>query len=145
MKKPKRALLQVSLKILLRNGKKVLLTKGFEGDIDLPGGRIDLGEEETPLEDIIAREVREELSKDVKFRLGPPLFVNRVFRKKDGKWIFTVVFDAKYISGDIMLSDEHKSYEWVDRESYKVVRKDFLPIDQEKYEAFKQYFHSSGN
>lgn len=85
MKELERALLQVSLKILLRDGKKVLLTKGYEGDIDLPGGRIGVGEEETQLEDIIAREVREELGQGVKFKLGLPLFVNRVFRKKDGR------------------------------------------------------------
>lgn len=142
MEESKRALLQVSLKILLSNGEKVLLTKGFEGDIDLPGGRIEVGEEETPLEDIIVREVKEELGQDVEFRLGPPLFVNRVFRRVDKRLIFVVVFDAKYISGNITLSDEHKSYEWVDRESYRVSRKDFLPIDQEKYEALKRYFNS---
>ena len=43
MEKKKQAMLQVSLKVLLRDGNKVLLTRG-EGGIDLPGGRIDVGD-----------------------------------------------------------------------------------------------------
>lgn len=55
------AVFQVSLKVLLRDGDKVLITIGDKGDIDLPGGRIDLAETKAPLVDIIAREIREEL------------------------------------------------------------------------------------
>lgn len=138
----KRALLQVSLKVLLRNGEKVLLVRGDKGEIDLPGGRIEAGEENVPLETIIAREIREELGEDVKFHSGNPLFVNRVFRKEDGEWIFAVVYDAVYISGDIRLSKEHISFEWVDRGSYQVRRDDFLPDDTERYQSFKRYFDS---
>ena len=142
MKVPKQAFFQVSLKILLHNGEKFLLTRGVKGDIDLPGGRIDVGEENAPLEDIIAREVREELGKGVKFRLGPVLFMYRADRTKYERWVLGVVFDAEYISGDIKLSSEHMSYEWVDRESYAVPGKDFLSMDQEKYKTFKKYFDS---
>lgn len=142
MEKPKLAVFQVSVKILLRNGNKVLLTRALEGDIDLPGGRIDAGEESMPFGDVILREVREELGEDVKFRLGSVLFIHHIGHIKEEGWILNVVFDAEYISGDIKLSDEHVSYEWVDRRSYEVLREDFFPEDQEKYETFKKYFDS---
>ena len=139
------AVFQVSLKVLVRNGEKVLLTKESEDIIDLPGGRVDRGEENIPLEDIIAREISEELGKDLKFRLGQVLFVNRVDRTKEDRWVFHVVFDAEYISGDITLSSEHTSYEWVDRKVYQVKRSSFLPEDEERYQAFKKYFDSLAN
>jgi len=142
MEKPKQAVFQVSVKILLRNGNKVLLTRALEGDIDLPGGRIDVGEENMPFGDIILREVREELGESVKFRLGPVLFMHHMGYTEEEGWVLNVVFDAEYISGDIKLSDEHRSYEWVDRKLYKIPREDFPPKDQEKYETFKKYFDS---
>lgn len=142
MEKPKQAVFQVSVKILLRSGNKVLLTKALEGDVDLPGGRIDAGEENISFEDIVAREVREELGGEVKFRLGSLLFVHRTGNAKEGRWVLNVVFDAEYISGDIKLSEEHISYEWVDRRLYEVPKEDFLLADQEKYETFKRYFDS---
>ena len=142
MEKPKQAVFQVSLKVLLRNGDKVLLTRASEGDIDLPGGRIDTGEENIPFEDIIVREVREELGEDVKFRLGSVLFVHRLGYTKEKEGIMNIVFDAEYLSGDIKLSNEHVSYEWVDGRSYEISRDDFYPEDQEKYEAFKNHFNS---
>jgi len=142
MEKPKAAVFQISVKILLRNDDKVLLTRAQEGDIDLPGGRIDVGEENIPFGDVILREVREELGESVKFRLGSVLFVHHAGYVKEEGWILNIVFDAEFISGDIVLSDEHISYEWVDRKLYKMPREDFHPEDQEKYETFKKYFDS---
>ena len=142
MEKQKQAVFQISVKILMRDGNKVLLTRAQEGDIDLPGGRIDIGEEMIPFGDTIAREVREELGESVKFRLGPVLFVHHVGNTKQEGWILNIVFDAEYISGSIKLSDEHVSYEWVNGKTYELAREDFSPEDQEKYEAFKNHFDS---
>ena len=133
MENSKQAMFQISLKVLMRNGNNILLTRG-EGGIDLPGGRIDVGEENAPLKDAIFREIREELGEDVK--LG-------YTKEKEG--IMNIVFDAEYLSGDIKLSDEHVSYEWVDGRSYEISRDDFYPEDQEKYEAFKNHFNSLRN
>ena len=141
MEKSKQAMFQISVKILLRNGNKILLTRSKK-DIDLPGGRIDVGEENMPFGDIIAREVREELGEDIKFRLGPILFIHHIGHTREEGWILNIVFDAEYVSGDIKLSEEHVSYEWVDGKSYEVSRDDFYPEDQEKYEAFKNHFNS---
>ncbi|MDA1337640.1 MAG: NUDIX hydrolase [bacterium] len=141
MEKQKEAEFQISLKVLMRNGNKVLLTKGKD-DIDLPGGRIDVGEESMPFEEVILREVREELGKDVKFRLGSILFMHHLGHTKEKGGILNIVFDAEYISGDIKLSHEHVSYDWVDGRTYEVQREDFFPEDQEKYEMFKNHFIS---
>ena len=141
MEKKKQAMLQVSLKVLLRDGNKVLLTRG-EGGIDLPGGRIDVGEENMPFGDVISREVREELGEDVKFSLGQILFAHHLGYTKVPEGIVNIVFDAEYISGEIKLSDEHTSFDWVDGGVHEIQREDFFPEDQEKYEAFKKHFAS---
>ena len=142
MEKQKQAVFQISVKILMRDGNKILLTRAQKGDIDLPGGRIDTGEEMIPFGDTIAREVREELGESVKFRLGPVLFVHHVGYVQEEGWVLNIVFDAEYISGDIKLSEEHISYEWVNGKIYELAREDFSPEDQEKYEAFKSHFDS---
>jgi 8-oxo-dGTP pyrophosphatase MutT (NUDIX family) len=144
MENSKQAMFQISLKVLMRNGNNILLTRG-EGGIDLPGGRIDVGEENAPLKDAIFREIREELGEDVKFHLASVLFVHRLGYTKEKEGIMNIVFDAEYLSGDIKLSDEHVSYEWVDGRSYEISRDDFYPEDQEKYEAFKNHFNSLRN
>jgi len=140
--KQEHAIYQISLKVLFRDGEKVLITIGDKKDIDLPGGRIDAVEINAPLEDVIAREIREELGEDVKFRLGKVLFVNRSFGEVAGLWVFHIVFDAVYLSGDIKLSPEHISYEWVEGKTYQVKRDAFLKKDEEKYERFREYFES---
>ncbi|MDP4007281.1 MAG: NUDIX hydrolase [bacterium] len=145
MSESKRALFHISLKILLRDGEKVLLLKAQEGDIDLPGGRIDIGEENISLPSVIVREVNEELGKNLQFRLGDQLFTCTVFGHNESYWIFTIVYDAEYISGDIILSDEHASYEWVDPRSYELKRENFFPQDEEKYQAFKRCFSLLAN
>ena len=144
MENSKQAMFQISLKVLMRNGNNILLTRG-EGGIDLPWGRIDVGEENAPLKDAIFREIREELGEDVKFHLASVLFVHRLGYTKEKEGIMNIVFDAEYLSGDIKLSDEHVSYEWVDGRSYEISRDDFYPEDQEKYEAFKNHFNSLRN
>ena len=144
MENSKQAMFQISLKVLMRNGNNILLTRG-EGGIDLPGGRIDVGEENAPLKAAIFREIREELGEDVKFHLASVLFVHRLGYTKEKEGIMNIVFDAEYLSGDIKLSDEHVSYEWVDGRSYEISRDDFYPEDQEKYEAFKNHFNSLRN
>lgn len=134
---------QVGLKVLLRKGSKVLLLRMNDDDrwLDLPGGRIDNVEYRAPLEKIIAREVREELGPKLKYVLGKPLFCFRRLRR--GKnlnpaYVFLVVYDAEWIAGDINLSFEHSSYEWVDAKKFRLKRSDFG--QEEEYGAFKKYF-----
>lgn len=131
---------QVGLKILLRKGDKILLLRDDQG-LDLPGGRIDNVEYRTPLEKVIAREVREELGGQVKYVLGKSLFhFRRARRQKDAhpKFVFLAVYEAEWMAGEITLSFEHSAYEWVDPRKHILKRSDFG--QDEEYRAFKKYF-----
>jgi len=127
---------QVSLKILLRKGSEFLfLTDTFGDRFDLPGGRIDNVEHDIPLTEIIARETTEELGKDVIYKLGKPIFQFRRHFDDEGLYIFLVVYEAEYISGDIRLSAEHLNFRWVNPTNIGLKEKDFF--SREEYLAFK--------
>ncbi len=115
---------QISLKVILKNreGKVLLLkpspTSATAGYFDLPGGRIRKGQEKNSLPSTIARELREEIGKEVTYRLQEiPVAVSRHFyfsqRKQQEQCLFWVFFEARYKSGTIKISDEHMAYQWV--------------------------------
>ncbi len=122
---PERDFYQVSLKVLLENEKQeTLLLKAvdygiFAGYYDLPGGRIDVDEFTTPFEDIIRRELKEEIGNcDVSIdphivgygRILSPASMTRL--EKD-KHILYLCFRGK-VRGEIHISDEHQGVRWVD-------------------------------
>ncbi len=132
---------QVSLKLLLHYKGKILILKTEENDIDLPGGRIEKGEERAPSKKLISREIQEELRTNVRYTVKEPLFWYRGLSQY-GNWIFVVVHEAEYLGGKIKLSKEHKSYEWINARKQNLKRGDFAAWDREKYLAFKEYFDS---
>lgn len=122
----KRDYYHVSLKLILRNDQNSILIlasdpKGsFGGLYDLPGGRIDESEFETPIEQIIRREAHEEIG-EVEFELNmKPVAIGRHLIPADMTsehkdiHIMYIFFEAKIISGEIKLSSEHNSYDWFD-------------------------------
>lgn len=126
----------VGFKILLRRGDVFLTLKERHGD--LPGGRVDNAEVRSPIEKIIAREVKEELGLAVKYKLGQPVFQFRRYSKERKMPILLTVYEAKYIGGKIKLSSEHNSYMWFDP---RVQSLDELKLrSKEEYKAFKNYF-----
>lgn len=125
----------VGLKILLRKDGKYLVLRKKSGHVDLPGGRIDNVEYATPLERVLAREIREELGQ-IKYRLGKPLFHYRAYVASRGLYVFVAVHEADYLAGRIRLSPEHRSYQWVDIGAFPFGRKDFR--GEEVYTAFKK-------
>ncbi|MCH8741977.1 NUDIX domain-containing protein [Patescibacteria group bacterium] len=130
---------QVALKLLLRKGNEILFLKCVpSGNWDLPGGRIDNVESKVPLKKILAREVREELGRKVKYRLGSPAFQFRRKAKMKGVYNFLTVYEAEYLGGDIELSHEHSSYEWINPKTYKFKKKDFF--NKEEFQAHIDYF-----
>jgi len=133
------AIYQISFKILLRKGKKALFLRTTEGNYtDLPGGRVDNVENKVPLKEIISREVREELGSKIKYELGEPIFQYRRYSRSRQIYILFTVYEAKYLSGDVKLSPEHNSYEWINPAIYKFNKKDFE--GGEEYKTFKEYF-----
>ncbi len=107
----------VAVKVLLRKGDELLLTHDVFGDWDIPGGRIKPNEFDTPLEDIIARKMREELGDNVQYQLGEQKVVFRHKRIEHSTGnearIFALGYEALYRSGEITLGANHDSYEWV--------------------------------
>lgn len=108
----------VAVKLLLRDGEKLLITHDIFGDWDLPGGRIKIDEFNTPLEGVIKRKMREELGADVNYKIGEPKVFFRVERAEhnlNGKLvrIFGIGYDAEYLGGKIHLGDHHDQMLWV--------------------------------
>lgn len=123
-----KALYQVSLKIFLKNreGKTLILESPdesfFAGSYDFPGGRIDENEHGVSLENILKREILEELG-DIKYQLKyKPVAVGRhqVPSKQSPGTIVSILmlfFEAEYLEGEIKLSEEHTKFAWEDLES----------------------------
>lgn len=114
----------VAVKLLLRDGNKLLITHDVFGDWDIPGGRIKKDEFNAPLASVIERKIKEELSEDIKYSVGKPAVFFRVERKeallKDKTVrIFAVGYEAQYLGGEIKLDEYHDSYEWVDMRTFK--------------------------
>lgn len=99
---------------IVKNGKALLLSKkrSEDSDYDIPGGRIEFGEEP---EEALEREVREETNLSVK--PIKPIAMTTI-RKKDMYQVVATVFLCK-AKGKIKLSDEHTSHVWVALEELK--------------------------
>ena len=117
----------VAVKILLRDGDKLLITHDIFGSWDIPGGRIRKSEFDAPLEEVAARKMREELGDDVKYTLGEPKVFFRVERVEQGEGaqfkgetvhIFAVGYEASYEGGQLGLGDHHDKMEWVDVKTF---------------------------
>lgn len=119
---------QLSLKVIMKNNKGEILSLGtpnnssYAGFYDFPGGRIEKQEFTTPLTDVLKREVKEEIG-NIEYKLNPiPVSVGRHILKTkisglaEYKHILYLFFEAHYISGDIIISNEHTGYKWFDME-----------------------------
>ncbi len=108
----------VAVKLLLRDGNKLLITHDIYGDWDLPGGRIRVGEFDKSLESVIERKVKEELGAEVEYKLGKPVVFFRVERIEQSLGekvrIFAIGYEAEYSGGQITLGEHHDELEWVD-------------------------------
>jgi ADP-ribose pyrophosphatase YjhB (NUDIX family) len=135
------AIYYVSLKVLFKKGDEFLfLTDAAHKRLDLPGGRIDDVEHMTPLAKIIAREISEELGAEIMYKLGKPVFqFRRHFENKDGH-TFITVYEADYLSGEIKLSADHSSHQWIHPKKADFKEEDFF--HKEEHLAFKTYFHN---
>ena len=108
------ALYQVAVKLLLTQNDKILVLKSPDGKVDFPGGRISNEEISLPQEISLAREVDEELGGDVRYSEPKLLFTSlRTYTTDTLHHVLALFFTAEYRAGDIVLSDEHSSFEWI--------------------------------
>lgn len=138
----------ISLKILLRNGKNECLIMEspdfalrFKSKYDLPGGRIKDNEVETSFHKLINREIREEVGVKIKYKLRQDPVSLMKYRFKDGRCILYILFEAKYLGGEIKLSEEHISYKW-QKINNKNINKIFHP---KLAKLLKNYFDWNKN
>lgn len=104
---------EVSLKAaILDRGRLLLVQEADTGYWELPGGRIDVGEERLGHDAILAREIAEELGDDI--RIAPRHETTSLIRQRptDGQHIFLVIRLCTFDGGSIALSAEHRSYRW---------------------------------
>lgn len=113
----------VAVKLLLRDGDKLLITHDIFGSWDLPGGRIKRDEFDASLEEVLARKIREELGTDVRYEIGEPKVFFRVEREeystKETVHIFAVGFEAAYLGGEPRLGEYHDELRWVNVRDFK--------------------------
>lgn len=110
--------LQVGVKVLIeKDGQFLLLERAGAAPSDngwywdIPGGRINEGE---PLMDALAREVAEETG--MMLEGEPELFIAQdIFVDSKGLHVVRLTYRG-LASGDVVLSDEHKSYKWVNQD-----------------------------
>ncbi|KKR21322.1 MAG: hypothetical protein UT48_C0010G0070 [Parcubacteria group bacterium GW2011_GWE2_39_37] len=114
---------QISLKVILKNkkGETLFLKNPDSGTMpnmfDFPGGRIDVEEFTVAIEDIIQREIKEEIGEiNYKLILKPVAIARHLLpaikNKREESHVLYVFFEALYKSGKIIISDEHVAYEW---------------------------------
>jgi ADP-ribose pyrophosphatase YjhB (NUDIX family) len=109
----------VAVKVFLRDGDKLLITRDVFGSWDLPGGRIRTDEFEAPLEQVVDRKMKEELGDAMKYEIGTPCVFFRVERSEHGLngrniRIFAIGYEAKFTGGELNLGKNHDRMKWVD-------------------------------
>jgi 8-oxo-dGTP pyrophosphatase MutT (NUDIX family) len=127
------ALWQVSVKaLLIRQDGKLLALITPDGCLDFPGGRVDESERELSWQDSLQREVREELGDDVEIAVGDIAFVSKRVYHKDGQphHVAAMYFVAQLTGGDVKLSEEHASHDWIEPGSLLTDEYKFMSDDE---------------
>ena len=125
----------VGQKAFIKKGDEVLVLGLGDNKIHYPGGKIQIGE--IDLKESIKREVREETGLEIK--VGEPFYtwvhILPESHKLAGEQIYLVGYRCEYLSGDVMLSDEHDKFRWVNKNNY-------TEIDNKSsyFDALDKYF-----
>lgn len=100
--------------------------------LDFPGGRFRYGGNPT---DELLREVEEETSLEIEIGRPFTVWTNKNHARSKPHPIFLIAFICTYKGGEVVLSDEHDKFEWVDKNSYKNWRE-----DSDYFRALEEYF-----
>lgn len=129
---------RISAKSFIIDGDdRVLVLKRSDSDVhkagiwEIPGGRLDLGE--NPFEGL-KRETKEETGLDIE--VFEPLAIKH-FTREDNQVITMIVFLCKALKGKIKLSKEHTEYEWIDVRNAK---KKLNPFFHPEIDNYNQHF-----
>lgn len=124
--------------VIVRNGKVLILREASTykdgtniGRYHMPGGRIEAGEN---FEDALRREVMEETGLDIEIVM--PIYVGEwrpVIRDVPHQIIATFLVCQPKENKDIVLSEEHDAFEWIDpknRSEYDIMDPEDEVIDR---------------
>lgn len=119
----------ISQKAFIMNGEKLLLLqfpglrKEWENKWSLPGGLLEMNED---TKTALLREIREETGLKVKIMkvvaIGDLRFQSFIFkdgRKLDAR-IVQIGYLCKYKNGDVQISNEHKNFNWIEKNKIKL-------------------------
>ncbi|TXI35272.1 MAG: NUDIX domain-containing protein [Candidatus Moraniibacteriota bacterium] len=104
----------LAVKGIIRKDGKILVLKRSEKDDHKPGVWETVGggmdKEESP-QDALAREISEETGLVVS--VGSPFNIF-TFKKDTGEFKVGITFLCEYVSGEVVLSEEHAEYRWIE-------------------------------
>jgi len=127
---------EVAMKAFIeKDGKLLILRERIGGLWELPGGRIEIGEVGMKLEDILRREIDEELGSACQVTIGKPFYSwIRPWPLPRKEYVFLTGFRCKHEGGDITLSEEHDEWRLVTRDDVDTV--EWAPGYREAFEAY---------
>ena len=130
---------QVSIKgFLYRDNKVLFLKTSKKGTYELPGGRIDFGEN---AESAFKREVEEELGFE-KIEIGKLINTWSFMNIRENINYHFVIFDFEFFTDEnkIKLSDEHTEYKWVSIDEFEK-----MDMRERHKETLRKYFNEKQN
>lgn len=128
----------VAVKAIIKKGNEFLIIKKSNtetvtpNNYDIPGGRIKFGED---VETALIREIKEETGLNINIKCPTNVWT---FKVKDDFQLVGITFLCEFVSGDLLLSEEHESFEWLtskdifNREFPKWLIKEFNKIRLKK-------------
>lgn len=128
-------LFYVGQKAFIKKGDEVLVLGDPIEGLDYPGGKIQEGEFD--LEESLKREVMEETGLEISVGEAFVTWTN-IFppqHRLAGRRVFLVGYKCEYVSGDVILSDEHNKFSWVTKDNFNTV-----DDGTSYFEILKKYF-----
>ena len=120
----------IGVKAFISKDNKVLVLFKDDGDLRIPGGKIQEGED---FATALKREVMEETRLEIE--TGPPFATWLHPKLMNGFPIFLVGYRCKYLSGEVVLNEEHANYRWVNEQDL-----DSLNDESIFFEQLRKYF-----
>ncbi len=112
---------QITQKAFIRNGNYLLVLrdkKSKQGD--LPGGRMNQEEFFKDWLDSLKREIQEELGNDFQIQIDSNIILVHKHLVTLGNHPCIILgYHAKYVSGELKISEEHDYWEWVNVYSFQ--------------------------
>ena len=126
----------VGLKAFIADGEKLLIVQDTDGQWELPGGKIQAGED---VPTAFKRELAEEVSKKAQIELGPVfhVWIRQPNPNKKDFFIFLVGLRCFWRGGEVVTSDEHKNFRWIAKKEV-----DSIDFENTYKDAIIYYFQS---